>query len=99
MTEQKAIEILSELAFDLEKTGAKEVYAIGEAVEALREIQQYRALGTVEELKQALEVINKGQPVIKNLIGKLEKYQKIGTLTECRKAVKKQREIERILNN
>lgn len=54
MTEQEAIEILT-LSDDMKKElpNLKDVYEV--AVNALEEIQKYRALGTVEELREARE--------------------------------------------
>lgn len=61
MTENEAIEVLKD--FDKQAAGkADGAYqtAIGEiacklAISALEEIQQYRALGTIEELRSAME--------------------------------------------
>ncbi len=60
------------------------------AISALEEIQQYRALGTVEELKEStfsgLELAN-----IWAAIEKLRKYEAIGTVEELQEAMEKQR--------
>ena len=57
--------------------------AFEKAIEALEEIQQYRAIGTAEEL----------QDMKSNYFEALSdwrQYRKIGTLEECRAAVEKQ---------
>lgn len=62
------------------------------AIKALEEVQQYRELGTVEELVQGKKYINLAKQhgtigrVIKNCIA----YEEIGTPEECRTAVEKQ---------
>ena len=68
------------------------------AIKALEEIQKYRALGTQEELQamkdngcftgMELAQIAAGQMLLKE-------YQAIGTVEECKEAVKKLKEIER----
>ena len=67
MTEQKIIELLQNLNVKLtdmagHKTngiekifGWNEITAICEAIKALEEVQQYRAIGTVEECRAAVE--------------------------------------------
>ena len=50
-----------------------EDYAIEEAIKALKEIQQYRAIGTVEECREAVEKQNTKKPVLRNDNGKLRK--------------------------
>ncbi|MCU6748432.1 hypothetical protein OCV51_12330 [Faecalicatena acetigenes] len=67
---------------------------------ALEEIQHYREIGTVEEIKDLLAVISEAEEdvdesgisvgFIKNII-QLAKYKKIGTVEECRAAVEKQK--------
>ena len=56
MTENEAKEILLQIAYDGEyPIGSSEAFSI--AIQALEEIQQYRAIGTIEEFK-ALKVEN-----------------------------------------
>lgn len=55
------------------------IEAVQMAIKALEEIQQYRALGTPEELAE----------VAVALMG-FHEYQQIGTLAECRAAMEKQ---------
>lgn len=62
-------------------------------VEALKEIQQYREIGTVEEIKTAKKYIDLkkkcGTPT--NTIDVCAEYVAIGTVEECRGAMEKQK--------
>lgn len=62
-------------------------------VEALKEIQQYREIGTVEEIKTAKKYIDLkkkcGTPT--NTIDVCAEYVAIGTVEECREAVERQK--------
>lgn len=62
-------------------------------VEALKEIQQYREIGTVEEIKTAKKYIDLkkkcGTPT--NTIDVCAEYVAIGTVEECREAMEKQK--------
>lgn len=67
------------------------------AIEALREIQQYRAIGTVEQLSNALENVKTLSRMYEKLndqevaeCHKLLEYEKIGTVEECQEAREKQ---------
>lgn len=84
MTENEAIEAIQ---FDLEIGG--EIHsqvlrdAVDVAIRALGKVQQYRAIGTPEEL----------QDMKSNYFEALSdwrQYRKIGTVEECREAVEKQ---------
>lgn len=113
MTEKEAIETLraykevvdrmidycreSELKED--KSGyLKKKVAFEMAISALEEIQKYREIGTVEEIKDLLVTISEASEdvdesgistgLIKDLV-QLAKYRKIGTVEECRVAVEK----------
>lgn len=87
MNEQEAMETLERLFSD----STNEDYSFTEcfaealtiAIQALEEVQQYRAIGTPEEL----------QDMKSNYFGALSdwrQYRKIGTLEECRTAREKQ---------
>ena len=100
MTENEAIEVLSDFNKQV-STKADGAYqsTIGEmackvAIKALEEIQQYRAIGTVEELKQlkgngAFTGLELAQLAAMQM--KVKEYQSIGTVEECREAVEKQK--------
>ena len=70
------------------------------AITALEEIQQYRKIGTVEEIKDLLATISEAAEdvdesgisvgFVKDLI-QLKKYREIGTVEECRDAVERQK--------
>ena len=63
------------------------------AISALKEVKQYREIGTVEEIKSVKKYIDLkrrcGTPT--NTIDVCAEYIAIGTVEECRKAVEKQR--------
>ena len=88
MTENEAIKEL-ETSIDLAKMCTqnyerkKEIQGYEMAINALEEVQQYRAIGTPEELQD-----------MKNnyfeALSDWRQYRKIGTIEECREAVEKQ---------
>ena len=66
------------------------------AITALTEIQQYRAIGTVEEIYSMLKVLNR---TVSEIHSEVNKYQSIGTIEEF-KALKEKAEPKKpILNN
>lgn len=81
MDENKAIKIIrQEMGWESKNSTLR---AFEKAINALEEIQQYRAIGMVEEL----------QDMKSNYFEALSdwrQYRKIGTLEECRAAVEKQ---------
>lgn len=94
MTESEAIKILkkdscyecsqgTDSPFNCEYVGCRVAKATRVAIQALEEVEQYRAIGTAEEL----------QDMKSNYFEALSdwrQYRKIGTLEECRAAVEKQ---------
>ena len=70
-----------------------EDYAIAEAIKALKEIQNYRKLGTLEELARAKRYIDlsKRHGTIGEMIDECAEYEEIGTVEECREAMEKQK--------
>lgn len=84
MTENEALEYLKSSKRKSNMLGILPGSDIGNSIiKALEEIQQYRAIGTVEELQD-----------MKNnyfeALSDWRQYRKIGTLEECRAAVEKQ---------
>lgn len=90
MTEKEAIKILAD--FDLQVAAKADVayqttmgkMACDMAIQALEEIQQYREIGTVEELKNQKHNLGVAYKIISD-------YEAIGTVEECRAAVEKQK--------
>lgn len=62
------------------------------AIKALEEVQQYRTIGTVEELKAASKYLRlvKMCGTVGKVIEECAEYEEIGTPEECRAAVAKQ---------
>ena len=55
------------------------------AITALKEIQKYREIGTVEELREAASIVKKAErDEIAKIIDEWISYSKIGTVEECR---------------
>ena len=81
-----------------------EDYAIEEAIKALEEIQQYREIGTVEEVEQnardlkrqiehsehLAEVLKSTKSLLQKRERLLSDYCKIGTVEECGEVAEKQ---------
>lgn len=95
MTEQHAIEALKNINlsrvhpfYNWEEM--KEVRDT--AISALKEIQNYRKLGTLEELARAKKYIDlaKKHGTIGEMIDECAEYESIGTVEECREAMEKQ---------
>ena len=82
-----------------------EDYAIEEAIKALKEIQQYREIGTVEDFERLAYLKKRYEDEtydycgeygaskceLKDRVEKLQEYEAIGTVEECREAVEKQK--------
>ena len=93
MTEQEAIAQFKErLAIEEYRQQIPKYYEAMElAVKSLEEIQQYRAIGTVKEIKiREAQAKRLSEGYLTNL-GILREYQSIGTPEECRAAVEKQK--------
>lgn len=76
------------------------VNAYDKAIMALAKIQQYRSIGTVEELKQLKESAFTGMELAQIAVMQMElkKYIAIGTVEECQEALEKQRVKKPVLN-
>lgn len=92
MTENEAIKILkkdscyecaqgTDSPFNCEYGGCRVAKATRMAIQVLEEVQQYRAIGTVEELQDMKSDYFEA-------LSDWRQYRKIGTLEECRAAVK-----------
>ncbi|HIS32235.1 MAG TPA: hypothetical protein IAB44_11935 [Candidatus Limivivens intestinipullorum] len=98
MTEGEAIRELDEMKNDLYALGyfenpEKESETFDMAIAALKEIQNYRRLGKLEELARAKKYIDlaKKHGTIGEMIDSCAEYEEIGTAEECRAAVEKQK--------
>ena len=67
--------------------------SIDMAIKALEQVQQYRAIGTVEELETASKYLRlvKKHGTVGKAIEACAEYEGIGTVEECREAMEKQR--------
>ena len=70
------------------------------AINAIEEIQQYWAIGTVEEIKrmQRYSALAKKHSTIGQVIDSCAEYEAIGTVEECREARERQR-VKDIIHN
>ncbi len=84
MTENKAIERIKYRMHTVEQVaGENGMEDLEMAIKALEELQQYRAIGTVEELQEMKKDFAEA-------LSDWRQYRKVGTLEECRAAVEKQ---------
>ncbi len=104
MTENEAIEVLKDFGKQVSvKADGAYQSTIGEkacdvAIKALEEVQQYRAIGTVEELIRGKRYMNiaKHHGTIGQVIDECVAYEAIGTPEECRAAMERQNPIAAI---
>ena len=92
MTENEALYILNNYNFNMRQNGAFDmITAISVVTNALKGIQQYREIGTVEECKEMAVIANKktNPDELAKIIVEWIQYNKIGTVEECREAVDK----------
>lgn len=69
MTENEIVRVLeTEKEYMDSHAGKSQSEALRYAIDAVKEIQQYRAIGTIEEIKEKLSL--------------LEKYEELGTVEE-----------------
>ena len=99
MTENEAIELLNKVMFPPEfaitEQGSKMKVVWDMAIQALKEIQQYRAIGTVEEIQQKLKNMSLVIDTDRDL---LNRYIAIGTIDEF-KALKEKSVAKKPLHN
>lgn len=103
MTENEAIKGL-ETSIDLAKMCTqnyerkREIQGYEMAINALEEVQQYRTIGTPEELKAAMKYVYlaKKHGTVGQVIENCVKYEEIGTPEECRAAMERQNPIAAI---
>lgn len=92
MDESKAIKIIKqEMGWESKSSTLR---AFEEAIKALEEVQQYRAIGTPEELRTMKEHGGFSETELAEIAVALtgfKEYQQLGTPEECRAAMEKQR--------
>lgn len=88
MMESEAINVLNMI----EAHGDLAIKAKQTAINALEEVQQYRAIGTLEELKEAMKYVwlVKKHGTIGKALEECAEYESIGTPEEFRAAMEKQ---------
>lgn len=107
MTSEEAIEIIEKQIvnceamidfnenFDPEEDNTKflkEKEALLMAVKSIKEVQQYREIGTVKECRELASIVNKVERnELAKIIDEWISYRKIGTVKECREAREKQK--------
>ncbi len=94
MTENEALEYLKSSKRQNSMLGILPGSDIGNVIiKALEEVQEYRAIGTVEELKTASKYLRlvKMCGTVGKVIEECAEYEEIGTPEECRAAVEKQK--------
>lgn len=83
-----------------ENVTENEIIALTECKEMVKELEQYHAIGTVEEIRDVLSIISEGQDdadesgistVLLHTLLEYAQYAKIGTVEKCRAAVEKQK--------
>ena len=99
MTENEVLEYLKSSKRKNDMLGILPGSGIGDTIiKALEELQQYRAIGTLEELKAAMKYVYlaKRHGTVGQVIENCVKYEEIGTVEECRAAVERQNPIAAI---
>ena len=87
MTEQEAIEIMEEVkALDDSLYAYDPAYmeALEIAISASKEVQRYREIGSVGEIKQAIGVLSLSENDIIKTFHELNEYRKIGTVEQVK---------------
>ena len=94
MMESEAINVLNMI----EAHGDLAIKAKQTAINALEEVHQYRAIGTLEELKEAMKYVwlVKKHGTIGKALEECAEYESIGTPEECRAAMERQNPIAAI---
>lgn len=94
MNEIETLKLLKKANRDNDMVGILPKSDIGKClIKALEEVQQYRAIGTPEELITAMKYVRlaKAHRTVGRAIEECAKYEEIGTPEECRAAVEKQK--------
>lgn len=90
MTPEEAIEIIETTKVLYKPKAVQDAFDM--AVNAIREVQKYREIGTVKECRELASIVNKVERnELAKIIDEWISYRKIGTVEECREAVEKQK--------
>lgn len=95
MTENEALKNINEFGIRLGAGDYIDLEALRIAGKALEEIQEYRAIGTIEECALFKGISEKDLSTSfldLKMIKELHEYKKIGTVNECQEAREKQKE-------
>lgn len=80
-------EIMPEILKALNEDNYRTYIADGVAIEALKEVQKYRGIGTVEECRAMASIISKAETNgLAKIIDEWLSYKKIGTVAQLRMA-------------
>lgn len=82
MTEQEAIKIIKHKVGRFQNDMIND--ALDVAIKALEEVQQYRAIGTVEGYERVIESSIENYNLYREYKEKVQEYRTIGTVEECR---------------
>lgn len=75
--------------------------ADGVAIQALKEIQEYRKIGTIEKCQVAMDYwkyLRERRCGLDAVVEKCMQYEQIGTVEEFQAAMEEQKDLEKILN-
>ena len=90
MTPEESIEIIETTKVLYKPKAVQDAFDM--AVNAIREVQKYREIGTVKECRELASIVNKVERnELAKIIDEWISYRKIGTVEECREAVEKQK--------
>lgn len=90
MKTEEAIEIIETTKALYKPKAVQDAFDM--AVNAIKEVQKYREIGTVKECRELASIVNKVERnELAKIIDEWISYRKIGTVEECREAVEKQK--------
>lgn len=93
MTEQMAIDELIDFMYNvMDDSDEEAIPFVKDVIEVLEEIQQYRAIGTVEGYERAIEVSKENYRLYLEYKAKVQAYEAIGTVEEILKGIQQSEE-------
>lgn len=91
MTDKEIMQELDEIWVFGEEPTSRQRAAANQAIDLIEEVQQYKALGTVEEFKNCKDILSKAEAdELSKVIDEWLLYQKIGKVEETQEAMEKQ---------